>query len=151
MRKGELLEKMLVLMVNAHAGQFDRGGKPYALHPLMVLNLVGNDDEELQCIALGHDIIEDTKTTYQDLVDLGMTQRIIDGIKSVTKMPGETDDEYKAKVMSNVDGMIVKKADLTHNSDIRRLKGVREKDIDRMAKYHRFYLQLEAKLEEMKK
>jgi hypothetical protein len=44
--------------------------------------------------------------------------------------------------------MRVKKADLTHNSDIRRLKGISEKDIERMAKYHRFFLEIQSKLHE---
>jgi hypothetical protein len=42
--------------------------------------------------------------------------------------------------------MKVKMADLRHNTDIRRLKGVTEKDITRMAKYHTFYMELKAKL-----
>lgn len=40
----------------------------------------------------------------------------------------------------------VKMADLRHNTDIRRLKGVTEKDIARMAKYHQFYMEIKAKL-----
>ena len=39
-----------------------------------------------------------------------------------------------------------KKADLTDNSDIRRLKGITEKDIERTVKYQRFYMEIEAKL-----
>jgi len=46
-------------------------------------------------------------------------------------------------VMSNQDAIKVKMADLRHNSDIRRLKGVTEKDIARVAKYHQFYLELQ--------
>ena len=65
MKKGEYLDRMLLLATTAHAGQFDRGGKPYILHPLAVMHLLGTTDEELMCIAVGHDIIEDTKTTYQ--------------------------------------------------------------------------------------
>lgn len=45
--------------------------------------------------------------------------------------------------------MKVKKADLTHNSDIRRLKGISEKDIERVAKYHRFFLEIQARLQEV--
>ena len=37
-------------------------------------------------------------------------------------------------------------ADLRHNSDIRRLKGVTQKDIDRIAKYNRFYLEIQTRL-----
>lgn len=135
---------MLVLATSAHAGQFDKGGHPYILHPLAVMYLLDSTDEELLCIALGHDIIEDTPTTYADLRAVGMTDRIIDGIRALTKVPGETLDEYKARVMANPDAIRVKMADLTHNSDIRRLKGMTEKDIDRMAKYHQFYLELRA-------
>jgi hypothetical protein len=40
----------------------------------------------------------------------------------------------------------VKMEDLRHNSDIRRLKGVRPKDIERMVRYHEFYLDLKATL-----
>lgn len=146
MKKGELLDKMLVMATNAHHGQFDRGGKPYILHCLKVMHNLKTDDEELQCIALGHDIIEDTKTTYKDLKDAGFTDRIIEGIRHMTKLPGQTHDEYKEQIFSSKDAMLVKMADLQHNSDIRRLKGVTDKDIERMAKYHRFFLEIRSKL-----
>lgn len=146
MKKGELLGKMVVLAANAHAGQFDKGGAPYILHCMQVMNNLGTDDEELQCIALGHDIIEDTKTTYHDLEDAGFTPRIIEGIRAMTKLPGQTHDEYRAQIIANKDSILVKMADLQHNSDIRRLKGISEKDIERMAKYHRFYLELKSKV-----
>ena len=146
MKKGEMLGKMLVIATNAHGGQFDRGGNPYILHPLKVMHYLKTDDEELMCIALGHDVIEDTDVTYQDLMDAGMSNRVIDGIKSLTKMPGQTYAEYKQAVFANNDAMIVKSADLRHNTDIRRLKGVTEKDIERTAKYHTFYLEIQSKL-----
>jgi len=147
MKKGYMLEKMLHLMVSAHSGQFDRGGQPYALHPLAVMQMTKSKDEEIQCIALGHDVIEDTKITFQDLREQGMSERIIEGIRALTKMPGQTYDEYKKVVFANRDAMIVKMADLRHNTDIRRLKGVTEKDLARMAKYQMFYLELKARLE----
>ena len=147
MKKGELLAKMLVIATNAHAGQFDRGGMPYILHPLKVMHYLKTDDEELMCIALGHDVIEDTPTTYSELLKEGFTVRIIEGIRALTKVLGETLDEYKEKVFANKDSMRVKMSDLRHNTDIRRLKGVTEKDISRMAKYHLFYMELKAKIE----
>lgn len=146
MNKGELLNKMLVLATNAHAGQYDKGGNPYILHPLKVMHYLKSEDEELQCIALGHDVIEDTKATYVQLRELGITERIIEGIRALTKIPGETYDEYKERVFASEDAMRVKMADLRHNTDIRRLKGVTEKDIARVAKYHMFYLEIQEKL-----
>lgn len=148
MKKGEMLGKMLVLVTNAHAGQFDRGGNPYILHPLKVMHYLKTDDEELMCIALGHDVVEDTSVTYKDLRDAGISERVIGGIRSLTKVPGETYDEYKERVFANTDAMRVKLADLRHNTDIRRLKGVSEKDIARMAKYHVFFMEIKARLTE---
>lgn len=146
MKKGELLGKVLVLATNAHAGQFDRGGNPYILHPLKVMHYLKSDDEELQCIALLHDVIEDTKTTWQDLRDAGCTDRVIDTVEALTKLPGQSYDEYKLRVFANADAMKVKMADLRHNTDIRRLKGVSQKDLDRLAKYNQFYIELQTRV-----
>lgn len=143
MKKGEMLNKMLVLATNRHSGQFDRGGNPYILHPLKVMYFLNTEDEELQCIALGHDVVEDTDTTYQELREIGFSERIVKGIQSLTKMPGETYDQYKAKVKANPDAIKVKMCDLRHNTDIRRLKSVTEKDIARTEKYNRFYQELQ--------
>ena len=146
MKKGEMLAQMLHIATSAHHGQFDKGGAPYILHPLKVMHYIKSDDEELMCMALGHDVIEDTSVTYQDLRDSHISERVIDGIRALTKQPGQTLAEYKEGVFANPDAMRVKMADLRHNTDIRRLKGVTEKDVARMAKYHIFYMELKAKL-----
>lgn len=147
MRKGEMLDKMLVIATNAHHGQFDKGGNPYILHPLKVMHYLKSDDEELMCMALGHDVIEDTDVTYKDLRDAGMSERVIKGITALTKQRGQTYEEYKEVIFGNPDAMRVKMADLRHNTDIRRLKGVTEKDLARVAKYHTFYLEIRARLD----
>lgn len=146
--KKDILEKAIVLMATAHSGQFDKGGNLYQLHPLQVMNLLKTDDVELMCIALLHDVVEDTKTTYHDMVELGFTQRIIDGVRCLTKERGQTYEEYCERLFTNIDAMKVKMADLTHNSDIRRLKGIQQKDIDRMAGYQRLYYILNMKVME---
>lgn len=152
MKRGEMLSAALVIATNAHAGQFDKGGKPYILHPLSVMGLLGSkyrDEELYQVIAVLHDVIEDTFVTYKDLSDAGISDRAIDAIRALTKLPGQTLDEYKAGLYNNVDAMIVKLADLTHNTDIRRLKGVSEKDLARMAKYQQMYFEISQNLENL--
>jgi (p)ppGpp synthase/HD superfamily hydrolase len=146
MKNGEMLSNMLICMTNAHKGQFDKSGQPYQLHPLKVMHYLKTDDEELMCIALGHDIIEDTSVTYQDLRDIGMSERVIAGINAMTKQLGQSYDEYKQAIFASHDAMLVKMADLRHNTDIRRLKGITEKDIARTTKYHTFYLEIKQKL-----
>ena len=142
-----MLGKMLVLATNSHDGQVDKGGKPYIMHCLKVMHYLKSEDEELMCIALGHDIIEDTKVTYHQLNEAGFSERVIQGIYSLTKQRGQTYDEYKRQVFANKDAMRVKLCDLRHNSDIRRLKGVTEKDVARIAKYHQFYLEIKERLD----
>lgn len=148
MKKGEMLGKMLVIATNAHQGQFDKGNQPYILHPLKVMHYLKSEDEELQCIALGHDVIEDTSVTYQDLRDAGISERVIEGIRALTKIPGQTYEEYKEAVFANEDAMRVKLADLRHNTDIRRLKGISDKDIARMVKYQTFFMEIKIRLQQ---
>ena len=141
-----MLSAAIHIATNAHHGQFDKGGNPYILHPFAVMGLLEVEDEELQCMALLHDVVEDTKITYNELRDAGMSDRVIEGVKILTKQRGQSYEEYKELVFSSRDAMIVKMADLTHNTDIRRLKGVSQKDIERMTKYHVFFLEIKSKL-----
>lgn len=142
--KGERLSKMISLATERHAGQFDKGGRPYILHPLTVMHRLRTDDEELQCIAVGHDLIEDTFTTLFELNELGFSERVVLGICDLTKRDGMSDAIYRHNIKMNPDAVRVKMEDLRHNSDIRRLKGVTEKDVARMVRYHEFYLELAA-------
>lgn len=146
MKKGEMLSSAIHIATNSHHGQFDKGGNPYILHPFAVMGLLEVVNEELQCMALLHDVVEDTRITYQELRDAGMSDRVIEGVKLLTKQRGQSYEEYKTAVFSSADAMIVKMADLTHNTDIRRLKGVSQKDIERMTKYHTFFLEIKSKL-----
>lgn len=139
------LDLAIKTAVEGHAGQFDKGGNPYILHCLAVMHLVESTESEVRQIAVLHDLIEDNKNyTYAKLRDLGFSERVIQGIRAMTKVPGESYDEYLARVGNNRDAVLVKLADLTHNTDIRRLKGATEKDIQRTAKYFTAFLHLRA-------
>ena len=67
LKQGEQLNAMLVLAVTRHSGQKDKAGRPYILHTLAVMHKLRTDDEELNCIAVGHDLVEDTGTTFAEL------------------------------------------------------------------------------------
>lgn len=142
--RGDMLAAMLLLATNRHHGQFDKGGSPYILHPLKVMYYLKTDDEELLCIALGHDLIEDTETNSAELLDMGFSHRVVAGIEAMTKKKGESVESYKTRLLGNPDAIRVKMADLRHNSDIRRLKGVTEADVRRVEKYHKLFLELKA-------
>lgn len=140
--KQELLNAALKFATEKHEGEYDFGGKPYILHVLRVIQNTNSDDEEILCIAILHDVIEDTNATYHDLRNIGMTERIVEGVRALTKVPGQTYEEYKIAVKSNPDAVIVKMADINDNTDLKRLKGVTEKDLKRTIRYYSFYDEL---------
>lgn len=141
-----LLAKAIALASEKHMGQFDKGGMPYILHPLKVMYYLRSDDLELMSIAVMHDLIEDTDVTFADLKAMGFSERVIKAIKLLTKMPGCTHREYVIGIKTNIDAIKVKLADLRHNSDIRRLKGITDKDVARLKKYNEMFLELRAYL-----
>lgn len=161
MKKGEMLSKAILIATLAHEGQYDKGGKPYILHPLTVLHKVGSEDEEVQCAAVLHGVIEDCtgKSIFIDgetmvisfamLAELGMSPGVIDTVRRLTKMPGQTYEEYQAEVLGSTKAMQVKREDLRTNSDLRRLKSrsITEKDIARVAKYMQFHALIEAAMQ----
>jgi (p)ppGpp synthase/HD superfamily hydrolase len=123
--------------------KFDKSGKPYILHCLKVMHYLEPYGYTIQTIGCGHDLFEDTKVTRSRLLQLAYPDRVVNGIQALTKMPGQSYEEYKQTVFSNDDAVLVKMADIRHNSDLRRLKGVRQKDFDRHVEYMEFYYQLE--------
>jgi len=54
----------------------------------------------------------------------------------------ESYEDYVNKLADNSITRIVKMADLRHNSDIHRMKVLREKDFERLVKYHKAYAYL---------
>ena len=141
-----MLAEAIALAAEKHKDQFDKGGMPYVLHPLKVMHYLKSDDIELMCIAVLHDIVEDTDVTCADLRVLGMSERVIIAVKLLTKVQGQTHEEYLDGIKSNIDAILVKLADLRHNSDIRRLKGITEKDAARLNKYCKMAHELKAVL-----
>lgn len=143
MSKAHQLSKMISLVAKEFDGIFDKGGQPYILHCLKVMHYTKSQDPEVLQIAVGHDLIEDRKhITYSYLAAEGFSARVLAGIKALTKVPGQTNDEYMEAIKMNQDAILVKLADLRHNSDIRRLKGITPKDVERMKKYHEMYMEL---------
>jgi (p)ppGpp synthase/HD superfamily hydrolase len=142
-KQSRLLAGAIALAATRHQNQFDKAGRPYILHLLAVMQYLETDDDELMQMGVLHDIIEDdTNTTYAELILMGFSSRVVDGIRLLTKVPGQTHEEYKAGVLSTYDSVRVKRADVRHNSDILRLKGITEKDFKRMQKYHHLWVEL---------
>lgn len=150
-----LINDMLTLAAVAHNGQFDKAGVPYIFHIMAVTEYTrqrwGHEDEELLCIAAGHDLIEDTDVDYQFLLE-EFGERIADGILDLSKIGGNFDphayEKYQYKVLSNLDAMKVKVCDLRHNMQPNRIL-MDAKTEQRMDKYAKFRDLIEDKLNEV--
>lgn len=142
-----MLATAIAFAAEKHKNQFDKSGMPYITHPLKVMHYLKTDDLELMCIAVLHDVVEDSygddhELGYLVLKDIGMSERVIDGVRGLTKVPGETREEKMARLKKTTDRIRVKLCDLRHNMDARRLKGISEKDRARMDEYCKMYYEL---------
>lgn len=136
------LAQTIAIVAEAFKAVCDKAGKPYILHCLHVMHQMPQDDPELMMIAVMHDLIEDTDYTFADLVELGYSARVVEALRLLTHESGVPYMDYIERISTSKDATEVKKADLRHNSDIMRMKGLREKDMQRLEKYHRAYAYL---------
>lgn len=142
MNTAEMLSSAIMLATAKHHGQYDKGGLPYSLHPLKVMHYLKSDDFELMAIAVLHDVVEDCGVTYDELREIGMSERVIIGVRGMTKVPGESEEDAFNRLTFNTDIIRVKKCDLRHNMDARRLKEVSPKASARMDRYCKLYWRL---------
>lgn len=143
-----MLSKAIAITAKAFENKVDKGGSPYILHCLFVMYNTNSENEDVLCAAVMHDLIEDTNWTYQDLLNEGFSVKVIDILNKVTHLEADDYSTYISKLSTNRDAILIKLADLTHNSDIRRMKGIGEKDFKRMEKYQTAYHFLKNKLKE---
>lgn len=129
----EMTKRALKLSYEAHKDQVDKSGVPYVFHPFHLAEQM--QDEATTCVALLHDIIEDTDYTLDDLSSKGFSDEIVSAIVRMTHNKSVPYMEYIARIAENPIAKAVKLADLKHNSDLSRLDIVAEKDLKRVRKY----------------
>ncbi len=127
------LERAVVIAAEAHAGQVDKAGAPYILHPLRLM--LQMEEPEDRIVAVLHDVVEDTNWTLQRLRKEGFPHVIIDAIDSVTWRKYEDYEDFIQRAAQNPIGSRVKLADLRDNCDLSRIANPKEVDFKRVAKY----------------
>lgn len=151
-KNDHLISQCLDIAEKAHAGQTDKAKAPYILHPMVVSELVKAHDRtvlkrlgktfneeqyiEARCVALLHDVLEDSTVTVDDLRDqYHLPSSICDAVKVLTKTKGEDYGLYLQRVKANPISRLVKLADLLDNANLKRLKRITEEDRKRRLKY----------------
>ena len=129
------LERALEIAAAAHAGQQDKAGQPYILHPIRVMLSVNTLDEQIAAVL--HDTVEDTSVTLDDLTDAGFSSDIVTAVQALTKMDGESRLGAAQRAVQNTVARQVKLADVADNMDMRRIPNPTSRDHARLEEYKR--------------
>ena len=132
------LEKALEIAARAHAGQRDKEGLPYILHPLRVLHRV--TDSAARIVAVLHDVVEDTPVTLDALRAAGFPSEVLDAVACVTHRRDEPYAEYGIRCRDNPVARQVKVADLEDNSLLSRAILRRDREAGDLARLRRYTL-----------
>lgn len=123
----------LSIATQYHSGQVDKAGNPYINHPVAVAGYFV--DERLRCIALLHDILEDTDCTSERLAQLQIPSAIIHSVEAITHNDSVPYEEYIKILARDKYATLVKIADLSHNMTLSRLPVVNESTYKRCKRY----------------
>lgn len=130
-----LTKKALKICFNAHKDQVDKTGLPYVFHPFHLAEQM--DTEDAVCVALLHDTVEDTDISFEDLINEGFNENIINALKLLTHNDDTPYLEYVARIKENPLARKVKLADLRHNSDLTRI----DLTVDKIPPKYNLYLE----------
>lgn len=146
------LRGAIALAMKEHAGQVDKAGMPYILHPLRVMANPRLKTEIEYITGILHDIVEDTRVTLRELYHVhGCGDSILYALYLLSKLPEEEDD-YDAFIdricdaplgIGKLIAMNVKLADLEDNADMSRIANPTKWDHKRCEKYQRAIKKIE--------
>lgn len=140
MTKQEELAMALQIAATAFCGIYDKGGEPYFLHCLAVMEGVRHLGHEAMTVAVLHDLLEDCKGwSASHLMDEGFSNSVITSIVILTRREGEDYLTYIGRTSTTRITREIKKSDLRHNMNPARLIDLSDKSMERMKKYHTAY------------
>lgn len=134
----DMLAKAVEFAAFHHAGQTDKAGQPYILHPLRVMAAMDNHQDRI--VAVLHDTLEDTNLRLNTLRAHRFTDEILAALNAITRCDGEKYFDYIDRLSKNECAVRVKIADLHDNMDKSRIPNWSEKD---QARHDRYKIALE--------
>lgn len=125
--KQEIIKKAYVLSARVHKDQTRLSGEPYLNHPIATALILADLKMDENTIAAGllHDVLEDTLTTYEELVTIFGEEvaQLVDGVTKISKIQFSGYIERKAEnyrkmllaMSKDIRVIIIKLADRLHN------------------------------------
>jgi len=121
----------------------DKGGAPYVLHCLAVMEGVRPLGYSVMTAAVLHDLLEDRPSwTVERLLTEGFSEQVVGWVVLLTKPKGADYAAYVTRAGSQPETRAIKLADLAQNMTLTRLQKLDDKVLARLAKYHAAYLSL---------
>jgi guanosine-3',5'-bis(diphosphate) 3'-pyrophosphohydrolase len=123
----ELLQKAYIFSAREHRGQVRSSGEPYLVHPLNVAYILAEMrlDETSIAVGLLHDVLEDTLTTKETLLETfgGDVAELVDGVTKISRYAYVSREQQQAEtfrkmllaMVSDLRVVLVKLADRLHN------------------------------------
>ncbi|MDE5853707.1 MAG: HD domain-containing protein [Ruminococcus sp.] len=131
-----LTNKAMKMAYNAHHGQTDCNGVPYIFHPYHLAEQM--NDEITTCVALLHDVVEDTNITIEQLEKV-FPKEITEALKLLTHDDNTDYFEYIRAIKRNPVAKMVKMADLLHNSDQSRITDEKAVSAEKLEYWNKKY------------
>lgn len=128
------IEKAIQIAVKAHAGQKQRNGDPYILHPLRLMMQLTDPDEQMAAIL--HDVIEDSDWTISRLSSEGFSEKVLKIVDLLTHYEKDSYTNYIKKIKKHPVATKLKLLDLQDNMNISRLPILKDNDLERLKRYH---------------
>jgi len=133
-----MIEKAYDFAREKHKTQLDDCGLPYfEAHCCQVYRIIKDvtTDENIICAALLHDTIEDTDTTYEELVE-EFNKTVADLVMEVTHEGSKDDFGYYFPRLKSKDAILIKFADrLSNLSRIEEWDDTRQKQYLKRSKF----------------
>ena len=124
----------------AHAGQLDKAGRPYAGHVRRTARIAearGLSDMQVAAAWL-HDVVEDAGMTLEGLRARGVDDGVLVLVDALTCRLGERRDEYLRRLAAVPGAADVKRCDVADNTDPQRMALLEDGERARLAgKYAR--------------
>ena len=119
----KLIDHCIIFATYKHAEQTDKNGLPYIFHPLRVMLDESLTTETQKCVAVCHDLLEDTTTTTEELKEIGLPETTINVIVALTHLKNEPNTTYWQRILDEPSGdaKLVKIADIKDNTSESRM------------------------------
>ncbi|MBW1994859.1 MAG: bifunctional (p)ppGpp synthetase/guanosine-3',5'-bis(diphosphate) 3'-pyrophosphohydrolase, partial [Deltaproteobacteria bacterium] len=123
----DIIERAYIYSARVHEGQVRLSGEPYLSHPLEVAGILADMKLDWISVSAGllHDVIEDTRSTPQEVRDLFGDDifNIVSGVTKISVLPLKSSKERQAEsirkmilaMAKDIRVILIKLADRLHN------------------------------------